>query len=79
MTKSATISGRPLANPSPGTEPHLEFIDQVVEGLIDAKAAGDGAEDRVYKMLNCAKMFKLGQPGINGEPLRSGPQVEQSS
>ena len=73
LTSSAIASNRVLDNPELGIAPHLEFIDEVVEGLISAKEGG--GEITLERMLSSAKMFFLGKPNKRGEPLPSPPKV----
>ena len=78
LTASAMASGKVLTNPSSDVEPHIEFIHQVVEKMISVKE-GCAEEDELKPWYKLVKMYYLGLPRSDGEPVRGGEQVNEST
>ena len=68
-------SGRVLENPSHGVEPHLVFINQVVEKFAEVLQAGPDRKAELQHLERCVKMFYIGPPNSIGEPIQGPDKV----
>lgn len=73
MTTCATATGRVLNNPSTGVELHFEFMYQVLAKFKEVREGENKEQLNILK--NIVKLFFIGPPGPNGEPLQ-GPNKD---
>lgn len=75
LTSSALVSGKVLDNPSQGVQPHLEFMQQVLDKIVNTKEEGAEGAEELKQLFSNVKMFYLSPPGPNGEPVRGMQKV----
>ena len=62
-----------LNNPSPGVELHIEFMYEIMNKLKEVREM-EGKE-HLANLKNLVKLFYIGPPGPNGEPLQGPAKV----
>ena len=66
LTTSASVSARVLLNPETTSNPHLQFMEEVVTKVSSLKE--NGLEIAFGRATIFIRLFVLGKPNSKGEP-----------